>query len=224
MTVHFRVLRTADELAVLPPFERAIWGGDDDCVSVNVLMACIEEGGMAIGAFVGARIVGSVFGFRTFDPRVLHSHYMAVHPDHRRNGLGEQLKRQQAQWCLANGVTAMRWTFDPLQLANAHLNLNKLGAVGISYHVNHYGTMGGINGGLPSDRLTVQWELHLPRLEHSETFTLTVPPVTPEQVASGAPEALGARLALRDAMAPHLADGWWVTAVDRVARTYTLVR
>ena len=161
--IELRVLRTADELAVMPPFERKIWGVVDEVVSVNMLVACLEEGGVAIGAFVGEQVVGTVFGFRTHEERVLHSHYMAVDPEYRRHGLGEQLKRRQAEWCVDNGVTAMRWTFDPLQLANAHLNLNRLGAIGVSYHVNHYGTMGGLNGGLPSDRLTVQWELTRPR-------------------------------------------------------------
>ena len=224
MSVEFRVLRTADELAVLPEFEAKIWGGDDDRVSVNMLVACLEEGGVAIGAFDGERIVGSVFGFRTFDPRVLHSHYMAVDPEYRRGGLGEQLKRRQAEWCVDNAVTAMRWTYDPLQLANAHLNLNKLGAFGVTYHVNHYGALGGINGSLPSDRLTVQWELERSRPAFAETFVLDVPAVSPAQIAASAPEALHARLAVRGAMASHLADGWRVVAVDRDARTYTLGR
>ena len=224
MIIEFRVLRTADELSVLPKFEAKIWGGDDDRVSVNMLVACLEEGGMAIGAFESERIVGSVFGFRTFEPRVLHSHYMAVDPAFRRSGLGEQLKRRQAEWCTDNGVTAMRWTFDPLQLTNAHLNLNKLGALGITYHVNHYGTLGGINGSLPSDRLTVQWEFARPCPVFGEQFVLSVPEVGPEQIAAAATEAVHARLAVRDAMAPHLADGWKVTGVDRLARTYTLSR
>ena len=224
MTVELRVLRSADELAVLPLFEARIWGGDDDRVSVNMLVACIEEGGMAIGAFDDDRIVGSVFGFRTFDPRVLHSHYMAVDPDYRRHGLGEQLKRRQGKWCVDNGIAAVRWTFDPLQLANAHLNLNKLGALGITYHVNHYGALGGINGSLPSDRLTVQWELEQPRPQFDEQFDLQVPLASPEQIAESAPEAMHARLTVRDAMAPHLADGWVVASVDRNARVYTLAR
>ncbi len=224
MTIELRVLRTAAELAVMPPFERLIWGVADEVVSVNMLMACLEEGGVAIGAFAGEQVVGTVFGFRTFEERVLHSHYMAVHPDHRRLGLGERLKRRQAEWCIDNGLTAMRWTFDPLQLANAHLNLNKLGATGVSYHVNHYGTMGGINGGLPSDRLTVQWELTRPRPVFGEAQVVQVPPVSQEQIAAAAPEALQARVALRDAMAPLMAAGWKVTAVDREARTYTLAR
>lgn len=224
MTVEFRVLRAADELAVMPEFEARIWGGNDDRVSVNMLVACIEEGGVAIGAFDDGRMIGSVFGFRTHEAEVLHSHYMAVDPQYRRGGFGEQLKRRQAEWCLANGVTSMRWTFDPLQLTNAHLNLNKLGALGITYHINHYGALGGINGSLPSDRLTVQWDMVGERPTFAEYFGLDVPAVSPEQIASSAAEATHARMAVREAMAPHLADGWRVAAVDREARTYTLAR
>ena len=224
MTIEFRVLRTADELAVMPEFEARIWGGEDDRVSVNMLVACVDEGGVAIGAFDKGRMIGGAFGFRTYQADVLHSHYMAVDPEYRRGGLAEQLKRRQAEWCVANGVTSMRWTFDPLRLPNAHLNLNKLGALGITYRVNHYGALGGINGSLPSDRLTVQWDLVGERPPFAELVELDVPPVTPEQIGESAPEALHARLAVREAMAPHLADGWRVVAVDRDARTYTLGR
>ena len=162
MTVEFRVLTDADDLAVMPEVEQLIWGGEDDRVSVNMLVATISEGGVAVAAFDDGRIVGSAYGFATREPDVLHSHYLAVHPDYRSQGLGERIKREQAAWCAANGYTSMRWTFDPLQLTNAHLNLNKLGAVGIHYHVNHYGALGGINGSLPSDRLTVQWYFAVP--------------------------------------------------------------
>lgn len=224
MTVEFRVLTTAEELAVMPEFEALIWGGDDDRVSVNVLMAVVYEGGVALAGFEGDTVVATAFGFPCKEPGVLHSHYMAVHPDHRGSGLGEAIKRRQAEWCLDNGYRAMRWTFDPLQLTNAHLNLNKLGAVGVQYHVNHYGALGGINGSLPSDRLTVRWNLDRPRPAFNESFTLTVPPVTPAQIQSSAPEAFEARLAVRDAMAGHLADGWLVTGVDRAARVYELSR
>ena len=225
MTIDIRSVVAPEELAAFPEFEDFIWGGDDERVSVNVMVAVIEEGGVALGAFdLDGRLVGTAFGFPAREQGVLHSHYLAVHPELRRSGLGERIKHAQREWCLANGYTAMRWTFDPLQLANAHLNLNKLGAVGVSYHVNHYGALGGINGSLPSDRLTVQWHLASPRPEFAETFVLDVPPVTPEQIAAAEPEAVAARLAVRDAMAPHLADGWLVTAVDRENRTYTLSR
>ena len=224
MSIEFRDLRTADQLAPLPDFEKFIWGGESEMVSVNVLVATIEEGGMAMGAFDHDELVGVVYGFATREPNVLHSHYLAVHPDYRGSGLGEQMKRRQAAWCEAQGITAMRWTFDPLQLTNAHLNINKLGAVGVRYKENLYGLLGGINGSLPSDRLVVQWEFVHGRVPYTDTIVIEVPPVTPHEIASSAPEAIAARMVVRDGMSPHLAAGWRVVAVDRHMRTYTLGR
>ena len=223
MTIEFRELRTAAELAPLPALERVVWG-DVDLVALNLLVATVTEGGMAIGAFDGDRLVGSVYGFATLQPHVLHSHYLAVDPDYRRTGLGVALKHQQRQWCLANGRTAMRWTYDPLQLGNAHLNFRSLGAVGAHYHPDFYGPMGGINGGLPSDRVVVEWDLAGPRFAGTESIEVAVPPVTADEIATASPAALRARVGLRDALLPLFEDGWIATDVDRVARTYTLSR
>jgi chorismate synthase len=224
VSLDFRDLLTADDLAVLPEFEKRIWGGESEMVSVNVLVATISEGGMAIGAFDGGLLVGAVYGFPTREVHVLHSHYMAVDPAYRRGGLGAQLKFRQRDWCLQHGISGVRWTYDPLQLGNAHLNLRTLGAVGVSYHVNHYGTLGGINGSLPSDRLTVYWDLEGSRFEGREHAVVDVPPVTAEQIAASAPEAHHARVAVREALLPLLQDAWRVTDVDRDARRYMLSR
>ncbi|MEX0846178.1 MAG: GNAT family N-acetyltransferase [Ilumatobacteraceae bacterium] len=220
-SLSLRVLRTADELAVLPPFEHRIWGGDD-AVSVNMLVAVVAEGGVAIGAFDGDDIVGSVFGFPTHDRAVLHSHYMAVDPAWRRQGLGVRLKHEQRAWCLDHGITGMRWTYDPLQLANAHLNLVALGAVGVAYHENHYGTLGGINGDLPSDRITVFWDLAPVAPTATPTVFVDVPPVTADDIASSNEAAMRARLVVRDALQRPLHDGWRLIGVDREARRYAL--
>jgi predicted GNAT superfamily acetyltransferase len=223
VTIEFRELRTAAELAPMPGLEARVWG-EVTLVAVNLLVATISEGGMAIGAFDGDRLVGSVYGFATHQPHVLHSHYLAVDPDYRRTGLGVALKHRQREWCLANGRTAMRWTFDPLQLGNAHLNLRSLGAVCVEYHPNLYGPMGGINGTVPSDRLVVEWQLVEQRPAGTQSVDVAVPPVTPDEIAAGAPAAHDARNGLRDALMPLLAEGWLVTDVDRVGRTYTLSR
>ena len=223
MSIEFRELRTAAELAPLPALERLVWG-DVDLVALNLLVATVTEGGMAIGAFDGDRLVGSVYGFATLQPHVLHSHYLAVDPDYRRTGLGVALKHEQREWCLANGRTAMRWTYDPLQLGNAHLNLRSLGAVGTQYHPDFYGAMGGINGGLPSDRVVIEWDLVAPRFAGTESVEIAVPPVTAEEIATASQPALHARIGLRDALLPLFADGWVATDVDRTARTYTLSR
>ena len=189
MTIEFRELRTAAELAPMPVLESRVWG-DVDLVAVNLLVATISEGGMAIGAFDGDRLVGSVYGFATHQPHVLHSHYLAVDPDYRRTGLGVALKHRQREWCLANGRTAMRWTFDPLQLGNAHLNLRSLGAIGVQYHADLYGPMGGINGRMPSDRLVIEWQLVGERFtpapnQSRSPFRRSLP----EQIAAAAPVA-----------------------------------
>jgi predicted GNAT superfamily acetyltransferase len=220
-----RELRTAAELAPLPELEVRVWGGQYEMVSVNVLVATISEGGVAIGAFHGDRLVGAVYGFATSDPAVHHSHYLAVDVPYRRTGLGERLKHAQRDWCLARGITAMRWTYDPLQYGNAHLNLRRLGAVGLSYHVDHYGALGGINGSLPSDRVTVRWELDgAASRDFAEQRVVPAPAITAADIAAAAGTARVARLELRAALQPLLDAGWTIVDVDRGAPSYTVAR
>lgn len=220
--IEFRELTDASSLAVLPTFEHHIWGSGGDAVSVNMLVATITEGGMAIGAFSGGRIVGVVYGFPTREPTVLHSHYMAVDHEHRRLGLGVELKQRQRRWCLDRGITHVRWTYDPLQVGNAHLNLRVLGAVGVAYHVDHYGHLGGINGSLPSDRITVSWELDSAAPRPEPTLAVDVPPVTADDIATSSDAALTARMFVRSELANRVGAGWVLTDVDRVERRYLL--
>ena len=220
--LELRSLTTAAELAAMPSFEAEIWGAGGDCVSVNMLVACISEGGVAIGAFDGDRLVGSLFGFPTREPHVLHSHYMAVHPDHRRVGLGVALKQHQRQWCLARDITVVRWTYDPLQLANAHLNLRALGARGVSYHVDHYGHLGGIIGSLPSDRVTVSWDLVGAPVATGKRIVVDVPPASQSDIIESNGVAMHARMLVREALAHRLSHGWQLVDVDRDARQYVL--
>jgi predicted GNAT superfamily acetyltransferase len=222
--VQFRELTTAAELAVLPEFEHRIWGSGGDAVSVNMLVATITEGGMAIGAFVDERIVGAVYGFPTREPEVLHSHYMAVDPDHRRSGLGVELKRRQRAWCLERGINHIRWTYDPLQLGNAHLNLRALGAVGVGYHIDHYGHLGGINGSLPSDRVTVSWELAATSPRPHASLAVDVPPVTSDDIERSSDAALQARMFVRAELAERVGSGWIIVDVDREQRRYFLTQ
>ncbi|MEO5901500.1 MAG: GNAT family N-acetyltransferase [Ilumatobacteraceae bacterium] len=224
MTIEFVELRTAAQLAALPDLEVRVWGGAYEMVSVNVLVATISEGGVAIGAFDDGVLVGAVYGFATHEPHVHHSHYLAVLPSHRGSGLGAELKHRQRTWCLDRGITAMRWTYDPLQYGNAHLNLRTLGAYGISYHVDHYGMLGGINGSLPSDRVTVRWDLDANRPAVIEHRVVTVPAISAAEIASSPTAALQARLALRAAIQPCLDDGWLLVDVDRASWTYTVGR
>ncbi len=80
-------------------------------------------------------------------------------------GLGAQLKLEQRREALSRGIRLMEWTFDPLEIKNAHLNIHKLGAIVRCYHVNFYGVSSSrLQGGLPTDRLVAEWYLDLDRV------------------------------------------------------------
>jgi hypothetical protein len=51
-----------------------------------------------------------------------------------------------------------------------------------------------------------------------------VPSVTADEIASSAPAAWEARIAVRDALAPKLAAGWRLTGIDLPDRRYWLGR
>jgi predicted GNAT superfamily acetyltransferase len=88
-----------------------------------------------------------------------------VQSAYRNAGLGRQVKLFQRKDALARGFELMEWTFDPLEIKNAYLNIERLGAIARRYHVNQYGlTSSPLQGGLPSDRLVAEWWLKSKRV------------------------------------------------------------
>jgi len=91
---------------------------------------------------------------------------LAVKKEHRNSGLGRRMKLMQREDALARGIELIEWTFDPLEIKNAYLNIEKLGAVARRYNINQYGiTSSPLQGGLPSDRLIAEWWLKSKRVE-----------------------------------------------------------
>ncbi len=164
--VDVRELAGLTELALTPTLARAIWGETDRSEDAVLLQVIQHIGGLVAGAFdhQGA-LQAYLVGLPTSEAGVQHSHRLGVHPDARRRGLGERLKRFQRDWCLSRGVHEVRWTFDPLLLANAHLNIHRLGATVRTLLPDYYGAMSGINAGLPSDRFEAHWQLGSKRVE-----------------------------------------------------------
>ena len=69
----------------------------------------------------------------------------------------------------------MEWTFDPLELKNAHFNLVRLGAVARRYIPDCYGTTESpLHAGLPTDRLVAEWWLDSVRVK--EILAGNLPP------------------------------------------------
>lgn len=70
--------------------------------------------------------------------------------------------RSPSAAALAQDIDLITWTFDPLLSRNAHLNVAKLGATASSYLIDVYGAGSGLNAGLDTDRLFVEWRLSSP--------------------------------------------------------------
>jgi predicted GNAT superfamily acetyltransferase len=169
-----RLLDTPDEMSLAEDLQRLIWpGSETDIVPAHLMITAIHNGGLVLGAFIEAKMVGFVFGFPGLEstpdgPRPKHcSHMMGVHPEHRDAGLGFALKRAQWQMVRHQGLDHITWTYDPLLSRNAYLNLAKLGAVCSTYRRSEYGDMrDGLNAGLPSDRFQLDWWVNTRRVEH----------------------------------------------------------
>jgi predicted GNAT superfamily acetyltransferase len=158
-----------DELRACVDLQKEIWNfSDADLVPLRMFVVADKIGGQVMGAFDGSQMVGfalSVPGTRS-DRVYLHSHMLAVHNEHRNGGLGRRLKLLQREDALARGIELIEWTFDPLEIKNSYLNIEKLGAIARRYNINQYGiTSSPLQGGLPSDRLMAEWWLKSRRVE-----------------------------------------------------------
>ncbi len=139
------------------------------------LIVSREAGGWTLGAFVGVKMVGFVHHLAAINPAreiVGYSHMMAVASAYQNRGVGARLKWAQRERALAEGVSFIKWTWDPMQARNAHFNINRLGVVVRSYAVNFYGadysTIAGAGTqkpGIDSDRLFGGWELSSAKVE-----------------------------------------------------------
>ncbi|VBB08342.1 acyl-coa n-acyltransferase [Lucifera butyrica] len=169
-TIVIRLLTGLADLQAMQELEQAVWHMENP-VPLHQTLTAVKNGGIALGAFQGKQMVGMLYSFPGYSAKEVYvcSHMLGVRPGWRHCGLGERLKRAQAEEALRRGYALITWTYDPLETANAHLNIAKLGAVCSTYIVNCYGPMNDLlNQGLPSDRLQVAWwpglsQLSLPR-------------------------------------------------------------
>jgi predicted GNAT superfamily acetyltransferase len=158
-----------EELRTAVALQKEVWNFTDaELVPLRLFVVAEKVGGQVIGAFDGARMVGfalAVPGVRG-EYRYLHSHMLAVVGDYRNYGIGRRIKLFQREEAMTRGFELIEWTFDPLEIKNAYLNIEKLGAIVRRYTINQYGiTTSPLQGGLPTDRLIAEWWLKSKRVE-----------------------------------------------------------
>jgi predicted GNAT superfamily acetyltransferase len=167
-----RDLQTYDEFLQVHRLQQIIWGFGEPGIGLYppFLFTASKNGGVALGAFdPEGKMVGYIFSFLGREPGgplKLCSQTMGVLAEWRSQGVATALKWAQRQRTLGAGLSLITWTFDPLESANARLNMHKLGAVSRRYWRNIYGEhFGAINEGLPTDRLLVEWWIRGRRVE-----------------------------------------------------------
>ena len=66
-------------------------------------------------------------------------HMTGVLPEYQNRGIGRQVKLAQRDDALSRGMNLIEWTFDPVEVLNAHFNRARLGAIMREYLPNLYG-------------------------------------------------------------------------------------
>lgn len=248
ITIHD--LHSLSDYADCVALQDETWGtGFSERVPPAILRVSQLIGGVAAGAFdENDRLVGFVFGLTGMRNRELvhWSDMLAVRPELRRQGIGEQLKQYQRDKVVAMGVRSMLWSFDPLQAGNAHFNINHLGAMPIEYIPDMYGDTGStLHGPLPTDRFIARWQLDSPVAPAGESKPERLPLANPVDsdglpaVASGATDnhrvrvqipadmssvyaagrepAMHWRMNVREVVSDLLSRGYRVTAFSRAS-------
>jgi len=167
--VEVRLCRGLDELNACVTLQKEVWNFSDyDLIPLRLFVVAQKIGGQVIGAFDAGELVGfamSIPGARN-GKAYLHSHMLAVRESYRDSGIGRRLKLFQREDALVHGFELIEWTFDPLEIKNAWLNVERLGAIARRYSINQYGMSSSpLQGGLPTDRLVAEWWLRSGRVE-----------------------------------------------------------
>ena len=179
--VTIRKCEALEEMQACFALQKEVWKfADADLIPVRMFVVAAKIGGQVIGAFLQRNdkrnddrdTEGELIGFALAIPGMrngycyLHSQMLAVRQQYRNGGLGRRMKLYQREEALARGFELMEWTFDPLEIKNAYLNIEKLGAMARRYNVNQYGiTSSPLQGGLPTDRLVAEWWMKSKRVE-----------------------------------------------------------
>jgi predicted GNAT superfamily acetyltransferase len=163
MDIKIRPINTLTDLRKSHEIQRATWGYTDLMVfPYTQLISAAHNGGVLLGAYDGAELVGFVYGYLGMSGAKLYlfSQRMGVLPVYQSVGVGMKLKLAQRDQMLRQGIDLIVWTYDPLLGKNATLNIEKLGGVVRHYARDIYGAVSNpLQVGLSTDRFLVEWEL-----------------------------------------------------------------
>jgi len=229
--VTVRKCETLEDFHACVALQRDIWGEQDLEVEPSTMFVVASHtGGQALGAYDGRNLIGytlAVAALRNGAP-YLHSHMTGIHANYRDRGIGRMLKLFQRDEALSRNIRLIEWTFDPLEMRNAHFNLNRLGAICRRYLPNLYGiTTSPLHRGLATDRLVAEWYLDSPRVlaalngelaEAPCASSIEIPSGLEDWKASDLPRVQSIQAAIRDQFSDGFAKGYATVAVSRTSQ------
>jgi predicted GNAT superfamily acetyltransferase len=231
--IAIRHCHTLEEFHACVALQREIWEEEPlEVEPATMFVVAAHTGGQVLGAFDGQTLVGftlAVAGLGQSQP-YLHSHMTGIKEGYRDQGIGRKLKLFQREDALRRGIEMIRWTFDPLEVRNAHFNLNRLGATCRKYLVNLYGvTTSPLHRGLRTDRLLAEWRLKDARVvaaagaaleemvetvgESTDIVRIAVPNTLPYGLSGDIAGVTALQDRLRDEFTAWFAEGYHATAV-----------
>jgi predicted GNAT superfamily acetyltransferase len=232
-----RSCESLGEFRACVALQKEIWNEADlEIVPDTIFVVAAHTGGQILGAFDGERLIGftlSMPGLRN-GAAYLHSHMTGVRAEYRDRGAGRMLKLLQRDEALSRDIRLIEWTFDPLEMRNAHFNLNRLGAIARRYEPNLYGiTSSPLHRGLATDRLVAEWYLDSPRVLAalngelpSPQFaeSIEIPASLDDWKASDLPQVQTLQSRVRERFIEGFAKSYAAVGVVRTARgsTYQL--
>jgi predicted GNAT superfamily acetyltransferase len=215
-----RPLQNVEEMKIGVNLQHHVWGYSAiETVPNQMFIVAKESGGQVLGAFHKEGPVGFALAFAGIHRRTpyLHSHMVGVVPKFQNQGVGRLLKLAQRDDAIARGIDLIEWTFDPLQLKNAHFNVARLGAIVRRYIPNFYGqTSSPLHSGLPTDRLVAEWWVNSGHVKDAinnkadipkSTERISIPASISQICASDPPQAKEIQSSIRRQFESHFAAG-----------------
>jgi len=222
-----RPCQSHHDLSRCVDLQRRIWAFDDiDVVPAALFVVAQHTGGHAYCAFDDEQPIGFALAFSgehhvgNHDRRFWHSHMVGVLPEYQNQGVGRMLKLRQRDEALRAGIPRIEWTFDPLELRNAHFNIAKLGVIVSRYIPDCYGvSTSPLHGSLPTDRFVAEWIVDSPRVE---AIIAGSPSPAPGAVEISVPACISQWKQLNPAKAFQIQTGLRSRFTDLFSRGYAI--
>ncbi|CAF4058425.1 unnamed protein product [Adineta steineri] len=140
---------THEELDECVALQKLVWKQSSlDIMPRRSFLIANKTGGIVLGVYNNHENSRVLLGFVLSLAGILpgksggiywHAEMSGIHPDVRNQHIGQQLFCKLRDYALSRNIKLIKYNFDPTEIRNAHLYINRTGSIGRQYSSNHYG-------------------------------------------------------------------------------------